>query len=109
VSFRVYGDMASPSEGLAERPFKRSYHQPGTGEDASFHESAENFQQYPAGSRETLGGRDAYGNLNFGWFLAVGGLDYVRSYHDFQDEANGNHSTLSGGVGFVGDIQAVTP
>jgi hypothetical protein len=108
VSFRTYNDF-SPQEGHSVRPPSQDVYQPGSGENFALRESNENFQQYSDGNCEVLSGLDAYSNLCFPFLVMIGGLDYVRSDHDLQNESDGNHSSLSGGIGWIGDIQMVTP
>jgi hypothetical protein len=109
MSFQLYNNKV-PNLGLhGGEPPESDLYVPGTGEDVVTRESNENFQQYPAGNYASLSGLDAHGRLQFPFIYMVGGLDHLRSSHDFQNESDGNHSSLSGGVGWVGDIQIVTP
>jgi hypothetical protein len=108
VSFRSYEGVI-PAVGADGQVEWRNLYVPGSGEDFLFQESNENFQQYPDGNWEQLAGVDAYGNLQFLFELMVGGLDHLHCGHDLQNEADGNTDHLSGGVGWDGDIQIVTP
>ena len=84
----------------------------GTGSDPGVKESMENFQLVPSATYNGVLGSvvDAFGNsIWLGPAMIRGGLDYDFSVHDFQDEANGNYATLTGGIGWLGDAHIITP
>ena len=84
----------------------------GTGSADPITESAEDFRLVPSATYNGVLGSvvDAFGNsIWLGPAMIVGGLDYDFCTHDFQDEANGNYATLTGGTGWLSDANIITP